>query len=163
MFASPTGYMLTSFGFSYINLRYITLNCFIVIANSHEVLMNFNRLFLNSTGSFVTNCRFSLVIGKKANNNVDEVCPHPTIGGPNESVNYSTPLYHPYNGYGGTRTPRNTFQNSGTFFKLLPVNSWYLFFLRFCFCFVLFLFFFALKLKTCMWLLDAASQRLVKW
>ena len=60
VFASPTGYMLTSIlRFFYINLRYIpSIHLKWSVDHSPEVL-NLNRLFLNSTASFVTNCRFS--------------------------------------------------------------------------------------------------------
>jgi hypothetical protein len=43
-------------------LRYVFfIDSFKVIRNSPEVL-NFNRLFFNSTGLFVTNCRFSPIV-----------------------------------------------------------------------------------------------------
>jgi hypothetical protein len=32
-------------------------------------ILNFNRLFLNSTASYVTNCRFSPIIGPHLNTN----------------------------------------------------------------------------------------------
>jgi hypothetical protein len=60
MFASPTGYMVTSFGFPFLNWG-ILYNSSNLIGN-FPAISNFNRLS-NSTGSSVSNRRFFPIIG----------------------------------------------------------------------------------------------------
>ena len=46
VFASPTGYMLTSFGVPLLNWGISSINSSKIIGNFPAVLMNFNQLFL---------------------------------------------------------------------------------------------------------------------
>ena len=67
MFASPTSYILTPSGFPLLNWG-IFYKFSEMIANFPAVL-NFNRLFSNSTSSFGSNCRFSPIIGSNLHTN----------------------------------------------------------------------------------------------
>ena len=60
---SNRGYMLTSSKFPFLNWGILySINSSKTVGDFPAV-SNFNRLFLNSTGSFVTNCWFSPIIG----------------------------------------------------------------------------------------------------
>ena len=60
MVASPTGYMLTSSGFPLLKWIYSIDSS--KMTGDFPAVLNFTGYFSNSTGSSVTNCRFSPII-----------------------------------------------------------------------------------------------------